>query len=274
MRPNGVLSSRTGVLYHESTNEWSCQWLGRAKKSEWGNCCVTEKGVAAVDRALSIVGAIGNARRPLTLSETAAATGLYKSTVLRLLASLERARFVTRDRDGRYRLGSTIYRLAGTFEHSAVLENEVAPALQRIVDETGESAGYFVREGSERLCLIRVDSPQPLRHNIAVGVLRPLGLGASGRVLKLFENGAAQANRRELAALPVVVLGDDVPDLAAIAMPIFGSGGATLGVISVSGPLSRFDRRLVDKVKPLLREIAVTLTDRLGGDSTLFGWDP
>jgi DNA-binding IclR family transcriptional regulator len=215
---------------------------------------MTEKGVAAVDRALSIVGALGDARRALTLSETAAATGLYKSTVLRLLASLARARFVARDSDGRYRLGSGIYRLADTYERTAALEDEIAPVLQRVVDETG------------------VDSPHPLRHNIAVGVPRPLELGACGRVLKLFENGATQAKPHDLAALPIVVLGKDVPDLAAIAVPIFGSGGRTLGAISVSGPLSRFDRRLVATAKPLLREIAITLTNRLGGHSAVFGW--
>ncbi len=44
------------------------------------------------------------------------------------------------------------------------------------------------------------------------------------------------------------------------------------GAISVSGPLSRFDRCLVAKVRLLLREIAITLTDRLGGDSDLYGW--
>ena len=67
---------------------------------------MTEKGVAAVDRALSIMGALGDARTALTLSEIAAATGLYKSNALRLLASLARARFVARDGDARYRLYS------------------------------------------------------------------------------------------------------------------------------------------------------------------------
>jgi len=233
---------------------------------------MTEKGVAAVDRALSIMGALGDARTALTLSEIAAATGLYKSTALRLLASLARARFVARDGDARYRLGSTIYLLADAHEISVALKDAVASALQRVVDETGESAGFFVREGNERLCLLRVDSPQPLRHHITVGVARPLALGAAGRVLKLFENGAEQAKPPDFAALPIVVLGDDVPDLAAIATPIFGIGGKTLGAISVSGPLSRFDRRLIAKVKPLLREIAITLTDRLGGNSARFGW--
>lgn len=231
-----------------------------------------EKGVVAVDRALAIVGVLGDARRALTLSETAAATGLYKSTVLRLLASLTRARFVVRDHDGRYRLGSTIYRLADAYQHSVALEDEVAPVLQRIVYETGESVGFFVREGNERLCLMCVNSPHPVRHHIAIGVARPLNIGASGRVLKLFENGAAQAEPRDFAALPLAVLGEDVPDLATMAVPIFGSSGKTLGAISVSGPLSRFDRRLVAKVKPLLREIAISLTDCLGGDSALFGW--
>jgi DNA-binding IclR family transcriptional regulator len=112
-----------------------------------------------------------------------------------------------------------------------------------------------------------------LRHHIEVGVARPLSLGASGRVLTLFENGALQAKPRDFAALPAVVL-DQVPDLGTIAVPIFGFGGRTLGAISVSGPLSRFDRNRVAKVKPLLREIAITLTDRLGGDSDVFGGAP
>jgi DNA-binding IclR family transcriptional regulator len=231
---------------------------------------MTKTGVAAVDRALSIVSALGDAQRSLTLSETAAATGLYKSTVLRLFASLMRAGFVFLDRDGRYRLGSAIYRLAGAYQHNVALEDDIMPVLKRITDETGESVGFFVGEGNKRYCLLRVDSPHRLRHHIEVGEARPIDLGAAGRVLKLFANGPLRVKPSELAALPVVVLGDDVPDLAAIAIPIFGSGARTLGALSVSGPISRFDRTLVAKIKVLLREVAITLTDRFGGNSSLF----
>ena len=110
---------------------------------------LAQKGVAAVDRALSILVALGNARRALTLSETAVATGLYKSTTLRLLGSLQHAGFVVREQDGRFRLGSTIYKLASTQEPTAI-EDAVAPVLQRIVDKTGESVGFFVRQGDQR----------------------------------------------------------------------------------------------------------------------------
>jgi DNA-binding IclR family transcriptional regulator len=223
---------------------------------------------------LSIVRALGDAQRSLTLSETAAATRLYKSTVLRLFASLIRAGFVFQDRDGRYRLGSAIYRLAGAYQHKVALEHDIMPVLKRITEETGESVGFFVGEGNKRYCLLRVDSPHRLRHHIELGEARPIDLGAAGRVLRLFANGPLRVKPSGLAALPIVVLGDDVPDLAAIAVPIFGSGARTLGALSVSGPISRFDRTLVANVKVLLREVAVTLTNHFGGDSSLFKWRP
>ena len=45
-------------------------------------------GVAAVNRALSILVAFDGQAAPLSLSELSRGTGLYKSTILRLLESL------------------------------------------------------------------------------------------------------------------------------------------------------------------------------------------
>lgn len=52
------------------------------------------EGVAAVDRALSIVTALENSSGPMTLADLAAQTGC-KSTILRLLGSLIPAGYVT-----------------------------------------------------------------------------------------------------------------------------------------------------------------------------------
>ena len=68
-----------------------------------------EGGVAAVDRALSILDALTDEK--ISLAELSKRTGLYKSTVLRLLASLLRAGFVQRDAHGHYRPGREIARL-------------------------------------------------------------------------------------------------------------------------------------------------------------------
>jgi len=43
-----------------------------------------------------------------------------------------------------------------------------------------------VRQGKQRLCLYRVDSPQPIRDHIRAGDLLPLDRGAGGRVLMAF----------------------------------------------------------------------------------------
>src|SRR5215469_5119465 len=62
-------------------------------------------GVAAVDRALAILGAFRLEDGALTLAELAARTGIYKSTILRLAQSLIRARLLLRLDDGQYRIG-------------------------------------------------------------------------------------------------------------------------------------------------------------------------
>ncbi|WP_261984277.1 MULTISPECIES: helix-turn-helix domain-containing protein [Pseudomonas] len=71
-----------------------------------------EGGVAAVDRAFSILSAFQIDQESLTLAELARRTGLYKSTILRLIASLEKAGFVRRLADGSYSVGPEPLRLS------------------------------------------------------------------------------------------------------------------------------------------------------------------
>ena len=63
----------------------------------------------------------------------------------------------------------------------------VMPVLRALVQATGESAAYHVRQGRERLCLYRVDSPHPVRDHARAGDLLPLDKGAGGRVLVAFD---------------------------------------------------------------------------------------
>lgn len=116
----------------------------------------------------------------LGLPELAERTRLYKSTVLRLLASLQHARMIQRLGDGRYQLGPAIARLHAIYTASFSLENVVMPELRALVAATQESAAFHVRQGDQRLCLYRVDSPLPVRDHIRAGELLPLDRGAGG----------------------------------------------------------------------------------------------
>src|SRR5688500_16060766 len=103
-------------------------------------------GVAAVDRALSLLDAFTVAAPTLTLSELADRTQQYKSTVLRMLASLEKAHMVRRLEDGRFALGWAVARLNAVYSISFSIADVVLPVMRALVDATGESVAFHVQQ--------------------------------------------------------------------------------------------------------------------------------
>jgi len=63
---------------------------------------VAQPAVQSVERALSILVVLGKQSAPMGVTALATEIGLAKSTVHRLLTTLERASFVTRTGEGRY----------------------------------------------------------------------------------------------------------------------------------------------------------------------------
>ncbi len=132
-----------------------------------------EGGAVAVDRALFVLSAFRLGDISLGLADLAQRSGLYKSTLLRLLASLEHAALVQRLPDGRYSLGPEVARLNAVYAASFSLEGVIMPVLRELAQTTRESAAFHVEQGEHRLCLYRVDSPQPVRDHIRAGELLP-----------------------------------------------------------------------------------------------------
>ena len=218
-------------------------------------------GAAAVDRALVLLKLFGTGQAPLQLSELAQRAQLYKSTTLRLIASLEHAQLVMRQADGRYALGPAIPWLHAAYAASFSLESVVMPFLRGLVTATSESAAFHVRQGDHRVCLHRVDSPLPVRDHVKVGDVMPLGSGAGGRVLLAYA-GAAGAPYAEIRRSGVAVLsGDRVPELAGISSPVFDAGGVLVGAVTLTMPRERLKPAQV----PHVIDTARAITGRLGG---------
>jgi DNA-binding IclR family transcriptional regulator len=217
-------------------------------------------GAAAVDRALSLLAAFQGGDAALSLAELAARTRLYKSTLLRLAASLEHARLLQRGADGRYALGPEVARLHGIYAASFSLQAQVMPALQELVAATRESAAFHVRQGDARVCLYRVDSPQPLRDHVRPGELLPLARGAGGRVLMAFSGARGRLHEQIRRDGVADLTGDRVKDLAGISAPVFGVGGELLGALTLTLPAQRHRPTLAAQV----RAAAARLSHRLG----------
>ncbi len=225
-------------------------------------------GAAAVDRALSLLAVFRAGDRALTLAELAARTRLYKSTALRLLASLEHAGLLQRQDDGRYALGAEVARLHAIYAASFSREQVVMPVLQALVAATGESAAYHVRQpqgtGWARLCLYRVDSPQVLRDHVRAGDLLPADRGVGARVLIAFGPDPLPAGDRALYERIrsegfCALVGDRSAELAGISAPVFHADGALAGAVTLTMPAHRYDAGAIDAV----REAAASLTGRV-----------
>lgn len=212
-----------------------------------------------MDRALAILAAFDIASERLSLAQLAAATGLYKSTILRLARSLEHAGYLHRDADGIFSVGAQPLRLAAIYRRGLRLEDRVRPVLRSLVSETGESASFFRREGNRRLCLYREETSRAIRDHIMEGDFLPLNRGAAGHVL-------ARAVDADCASMiePVLSCGERDSEIAALAAPVFGYDGLA-GALTLSGPLARFDTARVEAMRSGLIEHARALTINLGG---------
>ncbi len=230
-----------------------------------------EQRVEAVERALAILEAFAAGGPRLPLAELARRTGLYRSTILRLAASLERFGYLHRDGDGQFRLGPTLWRLGVLYQNAFNLADYVRPALRRVVERLGETAAFYIREGERRICLYRVNSSRTVSSHLEEGAELPLDRGASARVLIAFSGGKGELYDKVRSRGSYVSMGERDPESAAVAVPVLGAGSALVGALGVTGPRSRFDRAACARMARVLAEEAALLGRALSGEASRAG---
>lgn len=154
------------------------------ESSEAGGDGADRYNVPALERGLRVLGEFSRETRSLTAPELARRFKLPRSTVFRLLTTLENLGFVERDAGAReYRLGLAVLRLG--FEYLASLSlNELGqPLLERLSAATGQSCCLVVRDGRSIVYLARVASPSPFVSVVNVGTRLPAHATVLGRVL-------------------------------------------------------------------------------------------
>ncbi|MFJ4346587.1 IclR family transcriptional regulator [Pseudomonas sp. NPDC089401] len=222
-------------------------------------------GVAAVDRAFAILAAFDGDRPSLPLAEISRRTGLYKSTILRLMVSLERAGFVRRLADGQFAVGHEPLRLAQLYQGAFNLRDALLPILETLSQESAETSSFYVAQGASRVVLLRVEPKRSVRVSIHEGDRFPIDAGASGKVLRAF--GAAPDatldNVREQYWAASV--GERDPDTAAISAPVFSAGNVFVGALTLSGPADRFNAEQINRVRATVMNRAAQATAALGG---------
>lgn len=140
--------------------------------------------VPGLERGLRLLCEFSRHERSLSAPELAKRLDVPRSTVFRLLATLERMGFVERNEGGRdYKLGMAVLRLG--FEYLASLElTEIGrPLLERLREDIQYSTCLVVRDNRSIVYVAKSTMPAPFVSSVNVGTRLPAHATVLGRVL-------------------------------------------------------------------------------------------
>jgi DNA-binding IclR family transcriptional regulator len=135
----------------------------------------------SLDRGLVILGRLAAA--DMSLDELSGDLGVHKTTVLRLLRTLEAHRMVQRDAHHRYRLGPGLFRLAQQALDERDVRQVAAPQLRRLNEEHGHTVHLAAYEGGEVVYVDKYDGRHAVRMYSRIGNVAPLHCTAVAKVL-------------------------------------------------------------------------------------------
>ena len=140
--------------------------------------------VPALERGLRLLCEFSRENRSLSAPELARRFELPRSTVFRLLATLENMGFLERAEGGRdYRLGLSVLRMGFEYLASLELTQLGTPLLQRLSEELRTPCKLVVRDGRSIVYVAKAAPPTPFSSSVTVGTRLPAHATVHGRVL-------------------------------------------------------------------------------------------
>ena len=246
------------------------------------------ESIRAVERALDVLLCFSRQTPELSMTQIAEQVGMNKSTVHRLLATLERQRFVQRDpATGLYRPGLRILQLAYLTLESNDLRRLAAPFLRRLWEQHRETVTLSILDQADVVYLDVLESSQRVKLAAAVGQHLPAFSTASGKAIlmslpeeevrRILENGMQPYTPSTLRSPEAVFknlrasheqgfalsLEEYEDGISAVAVPILDPDGKPLAAIAVAGPAYRLPRARMDQIGPQILEVARDFSQEL-----------
>ena len=224
-----------------------------------------------MDRAAGLLLAVMEASGPVTFADLQGSSGLAKSTLSRLLSSLERHDLVARGDDGTVRPGGAVTRFAHSRRPTDELIEAALPHMTALSEATGEKINLAVLDGAEVEQISQIECTY-LIGGVNWGTQRiPLHASALGKVflafgaempagrLRKFSSRTITSKERLRADLAKIrergwALADSELEegLIAVSAPVFSDDNNVVGAMSISGPTLRMSREVTRDYAELL----------------------
>ena len=246
--------------------------------------------IQAVERALRMLDLFDEQTKELKITEIAGRLGLHKSTAHSLLRTLQLYGYIEQNEEtGRYRLGMKLLERGQLLLEGLDLRGVARPVLQRLSQETGQTAHLVVRDGAEGVYIDKVEGVKAVIRYSRVGRRVRLHSSAVGKVLAAFQPpeqlertlagyrfdkftettiadketflAELQRVRQEGVAYD---RSENEPGVLCSAAPIFDHAGEVNAAISVSALLAHVDEAELQRIVALLRAGAAEISAKLG----------
>lgn len=250
----------------------------------------TFPGTRAVARAIAVLKAFSGERSARGITELANELSLNKSSVFRLVRTLEKEGMLTRDpvRDV-YRLGPELIVLGAHALRSADFRTIARSQLEALAESTGESATLEVLVGGDTLILDEVLGRFFLGAGGEIGTRWPAHTTSTGKVLlaALKRMGGVLPTRLEARTKKSItsvarlehelamvheagyaVASEELePGFVAIGAPVHDHEGQVIAAISIGGPTGRISAERIPALGTLVRSAADEVSRGLGASS-------
>lgn len=235
------------------------------------------ESIRAVERALDVLLCFSRQTPELSMTQIAEQVDMHKSTVHRLLATLERKRFVQRNPEtGLYRPGIRLLQMAYLTLENNDLRQLAKPFLLRLCEQYRETVDLAVLDGTDVIFLDVVESPQRVKLAAAIGQRLPTFCTASGKAmlaympdetaLRILERGMTQYTPWTLRSLDAVqenlhltrkqgyaISEQEYEEgINAVSAPILDSSDMPIAAIAIAGPAYRLTRERMTEIGPYL----------------------
>lgn len=246
--------------------------------------------IQSLERALKIVGLFSEDKPEWGITEISNALGLHKSTVHRLVSTLEEQGFLRQDpATSRYSLGLRLIVLGNVAISSLDIRKMALPWMEKLRSEVGETVHLGVLDDGEVISIEGAETRQALRPVFHIGKRAPLHCTAVGKAIMAFlpdeeidriirVRGLKKFTERTITEVDVLKaslaeirrLGFSVDDIEheegirCVGAPIRDYDGTVVASLSISGPSVRIRVERIPELSRVVKDVAAKISAQLG----------
>lgn len=249
--------------------------------------------VQSVDRAMFLLELLSQHDEGCRLSQLGREAGLSPSTTHRLLTTLEKRRHVQFDpRTARWHIGLAMLNIGSAFLRRASFVSLAQPFLQRLRDQTKETANLGMADDGEITLVSQVPSRQIVRSIGRIGGRVPMTSSAMGKAIlstypsedieeiielrRMFRMTSHSITRLDALRLELEAVrangyaidnAENRSNVRCIAGVVYNERAEAICAISISGQLDRMPAERIDQLAPYVVGTARKITAAVTGSA-------